>query len=90
MPNNEQRPPENPRGTKVQVDGLELIIRHDADDCTALAGVLVLVVHLPEGRERRRVLLTVAAAQRAAARAEAAGHRADVVLCQLMPVGVVA
>ncbi len=49
-------------------------------------GTLVVVVETPGGKYRRRAFLTLASAQRAVARAEAAGHRASVVLARLEPV----
>ncbi|MCV7627963.1 hypothetical protein M3A82_001180 [Micrococcus luteus] len=39
----------------------------------------------PEPRHRRRVFLQAQPAQRAADRAVARGHRAEVVLCRLVP-----
>ena len=52
----------------------------------AVAQVLVLVVQTGADQYRRRVFLSLAAAQRAAARAEAKGHDAHVILCRLVPV----
>lgn len=53
-----------------------------------VAGVFVLVVTVaghPEPRHRRRVFLQAQSAQRAADRAVARGHHAEVVLCRLVP-----
>lgn len=56
------------------------------DAAGVVDGVFVLVVRLDGDRYRRRVFLTLAPAERAAARAEARGHAAEVVLCRLEPV----
>lgn len=58
------------------------------DSADLVAGVFVLVVTVPsdpEPRHRRRVFLQAQPAQRAADRAVARGHRAEVVLCRLVP-----
>lgn len=58
------------------------------DSADLVAGVFVLVVSVPddpEPRHRRRVFLQAQPAQRAADRAVARGHRAEVVLCRLVP-----
>lgn len=58
------------------------------DSSALVAGVFVLVVTVPsdpEPRHRRRVFLQAEPAQRAADRAVARGHRAEVVLCRLVP-----
>ena len=58
------------------------------DSSDLVAGVFVLVVTVPndpEPRHRRRVFLQAQPAQRAADRAVARGHRAEVVLCRLVP-----
>lgn len=52
-------------------------------------GALVLVVELPEGRHRRRIYLTAAAAERAMQRAQERGQMASIVLAELRPVAVV-
>lgn len=89
---NEQRPPAViPEGINVQAADLS----NSLSECAAerlrddLDGVLVLIVYRADGGVRRRVVLTVAAAQRAADRAEAAGHRARIVLARLKPVSEV-
>lgn len=51
-------------------------------------GAHVVVVDLPRDRHRRRVYLTLGAAERAVQRAHAAGHDARIVLCRLVPVEV--
>lgn len=61
------------------------ILPHPAD---LVAGVFVLVVTVPsdpEPRHRRRIFFSLKAAERAAARAVTRGHRAEVILCRLVP-----
>lgn len=58
------------------------------DSSDLVAGVFVLVVTVPddpEPRHRRRTFFSLKAAERAAARAITRGHRAEVVLCRLVP-----
>ena len=58
------------------------------DSSDLVAGVFVLVVTVPddpEPRRRRRTFFSLKAAERAAARAITRGHRAEVVLCRLVP-----
>ena len=58
------------------------------DSSDLVAGVFVLVVTVPddpEPRRRRRTFFSLKAAERAAARAVTRGHRAEVVLCRLVP-----
>lgn len=58
------------------------------DSADLVAGVFVLVVTVPddpEPRHRRRTFFSLKAAERAAARAITRGHRAEVVLCRLVP-----
>lgn len=55
-----------------------------ADDLdTVINGALVTVVRTTEGRYRRRVYLSLKAAENAAKRAQDAGHHAEVILCEL-------
>ena len=49
----------------------------------ALSGVWVVLVTYVDSRTRRNVYLSLPAAQRAAERARARGHRATAVLCDL-------
>ena len=63
------------------------ILPSEAAACTD--GSLVVVVRTPAGRYRRRVFLTLAAAERARDRAQDAGHDAEIVLCRLTPMGVI-
>lgn len=58
------------------------------DAADLVAGVFVLVVTVPddpEPRRRRRTFFSLKAAERAAARAVTRGHRAEVILCRLVP-----
>ena len=58
------------------------------DAADLLEGVHVLMVTVPddpEPRHRRRIFFSLKAAERAAARAVTRGHRAEVVLCRLVP-----
>lgn len=48
-------------------------------------GALVAVVETPSGKPRRRIYLTLAAAEKSVLRARMNGHRASVVLCKLIP-----
>lgn len=50
-----------------------------------VAGVHVVVVETTAGKYRRRVYFNLPGAQKAADRAIAAGHEAQIVLCQLTP-----
>lgn len=51
-----------------------------------VSGVYVAVVEASGGKYRRRVYFNLPGAQKAADRAAAAGHDAQIVLCQLVPV----
>ena len=56
------------------------------DDIAAhVDGSFVLVVKVTGGRYRRRCFLTAASAERAARRAQAAGHNATIYLAELNP-----
>lgn len=58
----------------------------EADEfAAAVDGSYVVVVRGPGGRSRRRVFLTVAAAQRAAERATERGQTVRIVLAELRP-----
>lgn len=52
---------------------------------SVVAGTFVIVVELQNGRLRRQCFLTAAAAEKAAARALAAGHNPSVYLAELKP-----
>lgn len=61
------------------------------EDAAAIAGgAFVVVVQLDEDRYRRRVFLTLAAAERLAEKARERGHVAHVLLSHVLPLGVVA
>ena len=49
-------------------------------------GAFVAVVETSHGTPRRRVFLTLAAAEKTVLRARMDGHRASIVLCNLLPV----
>jgi len=51
-----------------------------------VTGALVAVVDTPHGTPRRRVFLTLAAAEKCVLRARMNGHEASFVLCKLVPV----
>ena len=92
IPNMEERRPHtlgtasNPTDSAPTTDpNLPPILPDSAD---LVAGVFVLVVTVPddpEPRRRRRTFFSLKAAERAAARAVTRGHRAEVVLCRLVP-----
>ena len=91
-PNMEERRPLTPGTASNHTDSapttdpnLSPILPDSAD---LVAGVFVLVVTVPndpEPRHRRRTFFSLKAAERAAARAITRGHRAEVVLCRLVP-----
>lgn len=60
-----------------------------ADVREAVDGALVVVVTTPAGRYRRRVYLSLRAAEAAVDRAERRGQVARIVLCSLLPVRVI-
>ena len=92
IPNMEERRPlalgtaSNPTDSAPTTDpNLPPILPDSAD---LVAGVFVRVVTVPadpEPRHRRRIFFSLKAAERAAARAVTRGHRAEVVLCRLVP-----
>lgn len=92
IPNMEERRPlalgtaSNPTDSAPTEDPNLSLILPDSSDL--VAGVFVLVVIVPddpEPRHRRRTFFSLKAAERAAARAVTRGHRAEVVLCRLVP-----
>lgn len=63
----------------------------DAADLLEGIHVLVVAVHGPEGpRFRRRFMLSLDSAEKAAARAVMRGHRASIVLARVAPVETIA
>ena len=92
IPNMEERRPLTPGTASNHTDSAPTAdpnlppILPDSSDL--VAGVFVLVVTVPddpEPRHRRRTFFSLKAAERAAARAVTRGHRAEVVLCRLVP-----
>lgn len=84
---NESRPAGN--GTAIKITG-----GRSADDSTDLEALTARADHallvtrvIRGGKVRRRILLSLDAAERAADRAEAAGHPATITLVRLLPVG---
>lgn len=70
--------------------GTGTILPASADYYTEAAahviGAFVAVVETSHGTPRRRVFITLKAAEASVLRARMAGHRASVVLCTLLPV----
>lgn len=85
----ENRPGDQSKAAVNLEDSNTLPARADkhSDAVIGLAGVYVLVVTSRAGRTRRRVYFQMAGAQAAVDRATAAGNRASIVLCQLIPAG---
>lgn len=54
-----------------------------------LSGVLVVVVRLDNDHYRRRVFLSLSAAERAVRRAHDRGHDAELVMCSLTPASTI-
>lgn len=76
------------KGTASEVT--ELVAPILPESAGYFAGVYVVLVDIPghpEPRYRRRVYLSLAAAERVVARATMHGRRATIQLCQLVPVG---
>jgi hypothetical protein len=57
------------------------------DPASRLTGVYVLLLTIDQDHTRRRCYFNLPSAQRAADKAEDAGHVADIILCALDPVG---
>lgn len=57
-----------------------------AEAAAHVVGAFVAVVETAHGTPRRRVFLTLKAAEATVLRARMAGHRASIVLCSLLPV----
>lgn len=60
------------------------------DSVLAAAAGYAVLVETGEGRYRRRLFLTLAAAERAVRRARERGQYAELILVRVVPVGVVA
>lgn len=86
----EQRPPAGLEGEEA-FGGAGTSLRHEALErlLSNVDGALVVMVVTPKAATRRRVFLTLAAAERYAARAAALGHLVRVVLVKLDPVAEV-
>ena len=68
------------------ISHVSLVPTHPLDDIAAhVDGSFVLVVKVTGGKYRRRCFLTAASAERAARRAQAAGHNATIYLAELKP-----
>lgn len=63
--------------------------RRDESSLAPVAGYAMLL-HTGHGRYRRRLFLTLAAAERAVERARDRGQYAELILVRVVPVGVVA
>lgn len=83
----ESRPAGN--GTAIKITGGRSADQStDLDTLVSRADHALLVTRrIAGGKVRRRILLSLDAAQRAADRAEAAGHQATITLVQMRPVG---
>ena len=87
---NERRPlalgtASNPTDPATTSEPESVPILPDSADLVAGVVLVVTVPDDPEPRHRRRVFLQAQPAQRAADRAITRGHRAEVVLCRLVP-----
>ena len=86
---NSGRPGPGGYGAAQERDGAGSILSPDVDKWQRLAlhidGAFVMVVETTHGKYRRRVWLTLAAAERAAEKARDAGHDAVVMLAELKP-----
>lgn len=78
----------NPASTNGRVHSASL---PDAADLLEGVHVLVVAVDHPDGpRYRRRFMLSLDAAEKAAARATMRGHRASIILARVAPVETIA
>ena len=85
-PNEERRPREEaPPETPTKKSGA--ILPLDAARLRELASAYVVIVITPQGRARRSVYLSLHSASQAVDRAHNRGQHADMVLCQLVPIG---
>lgn len=89
MSANEKAGPHDETGPHTNAAADHDYTRHQADALSAVTGY-ALAVETGAGRYRRRLFLTLAAAENAVARARARGQYAEVVLVRVVPVGVVA
>lgn len=87
-PHGEGRPGERTARSQALADSTP-IVTPDTDDWQRLAaqvdGAFAVIVETSHGKYRRRVWFTLAAAERAVAKAEDAGHNAVIMLAELKP-----
>jgi hypothetical protein len=76
-------------GEGLEDDATRLLPVQHARHAARVRGGFAVVVETPDHKYRRRLYLSLSAAEKAAKRAEAAGYTAEVVLCRLEPVAVV-
>jgi len=82
----ESRPGEDRAASETT--GADVITKiADPADITGRLDVHAVLVVTPAGNVRRRLYLSLHSAEKAAARATAAGHRAELHLCRVVPVG---
>jgi hypothetical protein len=84
----EKRPLAGNQGAEISTSDFPSISESsDVNTATVLVtGVHVVVVTTSEGKYRRRTYFNLPSAQRAVDRATMAGHVANIILCQLIPV----
>lgn len=95
-PGNDERRPGQGGGSSSAVQAGEatdeatrlLPVQH-ARHAPRVRGGFAVVTETPDHKYRRRLYLSLSAAEKAAKRAEAAGYSAEVILCRLEPVAVV-
>lgn len=81
---------ENSVGTGLGTKSTVPVRLSPVDAAGVVDGVHVVVVRVNGEHYRRRVYLNLPSAQRAVERARHRGQGAEIVLCQLVPAGVVA
>ena len=86
--NEEGRPAGEPDGTNLQVDDLMKSLRREALErlVSGVDGALAVCVVTPTASTRRRVFLTLSAAEKYATRAAELGHLVRVYVVRLDPV----
>ncbi len=89
MSANRNAPASNRGASTIQIHPESTAAPRTAVLLDAIAGYAVLV-NSGDGRYRRRVFLTLAAAERAVERAQDRDQTAHLVLCRLIPTGVIA
>lgn len=91
MQTQRSRPAGNQTANEISVAGDTHILSAappiSAEDALEfIAGAYVAIVTTTHGHHRRRVFLSLHSAEKAIRRARAAGHTADIVLCELRPI----